>query len=77
MPRKTDKLNIRIEPAYKKALQNAAELEHRSIANMIEVMVRERCEKARFTIGGEAPEKRKLEQPRKTNRAIKIRSDRS
>jgi hypothetical protein len=43
MPRKTDKLNIRIDPVYKNALQKAAELEHRSIANMIEVMIRDLC----------------------------------
>lgn len=43
MPRKTDKLNIRIDPVYKNALQKAAELEHRSLANMIEVMIRDLC----------------------------------
>ena len=32
-----------IEPEIKQALQRAAEMEHRSIANMIEVLIREHC----------------------------------
>jgi len=44
MPRKTDKLNIRIDPAVKAALQKASEAEHRSIANMVEVLVLKHCE---------------------------------
>ncbi|MBE0548354.1 MAG: DUF1778 domain-containing protein [Rubrivivax sp.] len=40
---KTATLTLRIEPEIKKALQRAAELEHRSIANMVEVLIREHC----------------------------------
>ncbi len=40
---KTATLTLRIEPEIKQALQRAAELEHRSIANMIEVLIREHC----------------------------------
>lgn len=40
---KTATLTLRIEPAMKQALQRAAELEHRSIANMVEVLIREHC----------------------------------
>ena len=40
---KTATLTLRIEPAIKQALQRAAELDHRSIANMVEVMIREHC----------------------------------
>ena len=39
MPRKTEKLNICIDPVVKVAFQKAAEGEHGSIANMIEVVV--------------------------------------
>lgn len=42
LPRKTDKLTIRIDPAVKVALREVAEAEHRSISNMIEVMILER-----------------------------------
>lgn len=40
---KTTTLTYRIEPGLKEAVRTAAELEHRSIANMIEVMIREYC----------------------------------
>lgn len=40
---KTATLSFRIEPGLKEVLRAAAEQEHRSIANMIEVMIREYC----------------------------------
>ena len=40
---KTATITLRIEPEIKQALQRAAELEHRSIANMVEVLIREHC----------------------------------
>ncbi len=40
---KTATLTFRIEPALKEALRTAADNEHRSIANMIEVMIRDHC----------------------------------
>ncbi len=40
---KTTTLTFRIEPALKEALRTAAESEHRSIANMVEVLIREHC----------------------------------
>lgn len=40
---KTAILSLRIEPGLKEALRAAAEHEHRSIANMVEVMIREYC----------------------------------
>jgi hypothetical protein len=42
---KTATLTLRIEPNLKEALRRAAELEHRSIANMVEVMILSYCEK--------------------------------
>lgn len=41
--RKTALLNLRIDPAVKEALRLAAAHDHRSIANLIEVLVREHC----------------------------------
>ena len=38
---KTSTLTFRIAPALKEALRTAAEREHRSIANMVEVMIRD------------------------------------
>ena len=43
---KTTTLTFRIEPGLKEAVRTAAELEHRSIANMIEMMIRDYCAKA-------------------------------
>lgn len=42
---KTATLTIRVDPNLKEALRAAAQAEHRSIANMIEVMIREHCDK--------------------------------
>jgi hypothetical protein len=40
---KTTTLTFRIEPALKEALRTAAAREHRSIANMVEVLIRDYC----------------------------------
>lgn len=40
---KTSTLTFRIKPSLKDALRTAAEREHRSIANMVEVMIRDYC----------------------------------
>lgn len=40
---KTATLSFRIKPTLKDALRAAAEREHRSIANMVEVMVLDYC----------------------------------
>ncbi len=41
---KTTTLTFRIEPELKEALRTAAEREHRSIANMIAVLIMDHCE---------------------------------
>lgn len=40
---KTTTLTFRIEPDLKEALRTAAVREHRSIANMVEVLIRDYC----------------------------------
>ena len=40
---KTTTLTFRIEPGLKDALRVAAAREHRSIANMVEVLIRDYC----------------------------------
>ena len=42
---KTTTLTFRIEPELKEALREAAVREHRSIANMVEVLIRGYCER--------------------------------
>ena len=53
---KTTTLTFRIEPALKEGLRDAAVKEHRSIANMIAVMIRDYCGR----IGISIPEQRAL-----------------
>lgn len=36
-------LTLRIDPDVKEALRTAAQQEHRSIANMVEVLIRDYC----------------------------------
>ena len=47
---KISTLNLRIDPVIKDALRMAASREHRSIANMVEVLVRRHCEAAGIPI---------------------------
>ncbi len=50
-PVKSSTLTFRIEPSLKEALRRAANQEHRSIANMVEVMIREYCGRVGVAIG--------------------------
>ena len=52
---KTATLTFRIEPALKEALRTAAEGEHRSVANMVEVMIRDYCGRQGITIHDQTP----------------------
>ena len=49
---KTTTLTFRIEPGLKEAVRAAAEREHRSIANMIEIMIRDYCARQGLAIQG-------------------------
>lgn len=53
---KTATLTFRIDPGLKEALRIAADQEHRSIANMVEVLIRDYCEQRGIAIphSGEA-----------------------
>jgi len=55
-PKKTATLNLRIDPIIKEAARMAAEREQRSIANFIEVLIRQRCE----SVGLSIPEQQSL-----------------
>lgn len=48
--KKTATLNLRIDPYLKEALRTAALQSHRSIANMVEVLIREHCEHHQISI---------------------------
>ena len=47
---KVSTLNLRIDPAVKDAVREAAAREHRSVANMVEVLIRRHCVDAGIAI---------------------------
>ena len=47
---KTAVLNIRIHPDIKEAIRVAAKREHRSVANMVEMLILKHCEEVGITI---------------------------
>lgn len=53
--RKSATITLRIDPAIKEGLRLAAEREHRSITNMVEVLVRDYCRRHRIDLGAPPP----------------------
>jgi len=47
---KISTLNLRIEPGIKDAVRVAAAREHRSVANMVEVLIRRHCDQAGISV---------------------------
>ena len=47
---KISTLNLRINPVIKEAVREAAAMEHRSVANMVEVLIRRHCDQEGITI---------------------------
>ena len=45
---KTETLNLRLAPSVKDALKAAAEHERRSISNLVELLILERCAKLKI-----------------------------
>jgi len=52
---KTTTLTFRIEPNIKEALCTAADRDHRSIANMVAMMIREHCARVGIAIQDKPP----------------------
>lgn len=53
MKRKTETLNLRVSPYFKDLVRIAAARDHLTIANFIEVLVREHCETFGIAAGPE------------------------
>lgn len=53
MERKTETLNLRMSPELKELVRVAAARDHRTIANFIEVLVREHCDRLGIDIDQE------------------------
>ena len=54
-PTKTATLNLRIDPVLKEMLRIAAVREHRSIANMVEILIRQHCEAKGIPVPEQGP----------------------
>ena len=54
---KTATLNLRIDPDVKRAIRVAAEREHRSVANMVEILIRRHSAKAGIPIAGHSADR--------------------
>ena len=48
--KKTTTLNLRVDPLVKDAVRYAANQEHRSVANMVEMMIRQYCRDAGYPV---------------------------
>jgi len=66
---KTATLSFRIEPGLKGALRTAAEQEHRSIANMVEVMIRDYCGQNAIAVDESETAKPRVRQSGKVKKA--------
>lgn len=53
-PTKTATLNLRIDPTVKEAARIAALRDHRSVANLIELLIRQHCKAAHIEIPTQA-----------------------
>ena len=47
---KISTLNLRIQPGIKDAVREAAAREHRSVANMVEMLIRRHCDQTGISI---------------------------
>jgi len=59
---KTATLTLRLDPTLKDALRNAAEQEHRSLANMVQVMILDYCGRHGHAVPNAAEETKRGEQ---------------
>jgi uncharacterized protein (DUF1778 family) len=53
--RKTEAINLRMSPAVKGLLRAAAERDHRTLSNLMEVLILEHCQKLGIEAQPEAP----------------------
>ena len=53
---KISTLNLRISPSLKDAVKQAAAREHRSVANMVEMLIRRHCDASGIEIARHAEE---------------------
>jgi len=60
--RKTEAINLRMAPGVKELLRRAAEKEHRTLSNMLEVLILDYCEENGLTEPGTTTSSPKVRQ---------------
>jgi hypothetical protein len=70
---KTATLTFRIEPELKEAVRIASVNEHRSIANMIAVMIRDYCGRNRIAIPEQRPLFDESRKPRSRTKQVRAK----
>ena len=70
-PKKTATLNLRIDPILKDAAREAAIREHRSVANLVELLIRKHC----ADVGISIPEQQSLFQDEDNEREDSASTD--
>lgn len=58
MGRKTETLNLRVSPELKELIRLAAYREHRTLANLVEVLVHKHCDEQGVRIQPKQPQSR-------------------
>lgn len=58
MERKTETLNLRVSPELKELIRLAAYREHRTLANLVEVLVRQHCDEQGIQVQQRQPKSR-------------------
>jgi uncharacterized protein (DUF1778 family) len=58
MERKTETLNLRVSPELKTLIRLAADRDHITLANFIEVLVRKHCDEQRIEPHSKRPQSR-------------------
>jgi hypothetical protein len=67
---KSETLNLRVSPTFKRALKEAAEDEQRSMVNMLEVLLADYCERKGIALGelnGTPPDRKRARADRRAH----------
>ncbi|WP_041532284.1 type II toxin -antitoxin system TacA 1-like antitoxin [Pelobacter propionicus] len=64
---KSTNLNLRIAPEVREALRKAAELDHRSISNMVEYLIVQHCQRNEIPINKQKNDTKQDDSPSSAN----------
>lgn len=67
---KSTNLNLRIAPEVREALRKAAELDHRSISNMVEYLIVQHCQRNEIPINKQKNDTKQDDSPSSANTSL-------